>query len=194
VLAKVDVDSNPSLAAAAQVQGIPAVRAFRDGRQVAEFTGALPEPQVREWLAGLGPQPADLAILAAEEAAEAGHLEAARDRFRSALDLHPGHQAARKGLAGVELRLRTAGQDRDALARRAAADPGDVDAVLGLADLDASSGDLEAAFRRLVESVGRTSGPARERVRVHLLALLDTLPADDPRAMTARRNLALALF
>lgn len=193
VLAKVDVDANGSLAAAAQVQGIPAVRAFRDGRQVDEFTGALPESQVREWLVGLGPQPADLAVAGATEAAEAGDLEAARDGFRRALDLDPGHEMARKGLAEVELRLRTAGQDRKALIRRAA-DPGDLDAVLGLADLDAASGDLESAFGRLVESVGQTSGPDRERIRVHLLGLLDTLPPDDSRAMTARRSLALALF
>lgn len=194
VLAKVDVDANGSLAAAAQVQGIPAVRAFRDGRQVAEFTGALPEPQVREWLAGLGPQPADLAAAGAEEAAEAGDFQAARDGFRRALELDPGHETARRELAGVELRLRTMGQDRESLARRVEADPDDVDAVSGLADLDAAAGDLEAAFGRLVGAVAETSGPAREQVRVHLLDLLDTLPADDTRAMAARRSLALALF
>lgn len=59
VLAKVDVDANPRLAQALQVQGIPAVKAVVNGELVAEFTGALPEAQVRAWLAQLAPaQPA----------------------------------------------------------------------------------------------------------------------------------------
>jgi putative thioredoxin len=50
VLAKIDVDANPQLAQAAAVQGIPAVKAVVDGQLVAEFTGALPEGQVRGWI------------------------------------------------------------------------------------------------------------------------------------------------
>ena len=50
VLAKIDVDANPRLAQAAAVQGIPAVKAVVNGQLVAEFTGALPERQVRGWI------------------------------------------------------------------------------------------------------------------------------------------------
>lgn len=53
VLAKIDVDANPRLAQALQVQGIPAVKAVVGGELVAEFTGALPEAQIRTWLAQL---------------------------------------------------------------------------------------------------------------------------------------------
>ena len=96
VLAKIDVDANPRLAQAAAVQGIPAVKAVVDGQLVAEFTGALPEREVRGWIdqivalaqggappaaldengAPAGP-PLDPAIEAAYEALDAGDLEAA---------------------------------------------------------------------------------------------------------------------
>src|SRR5713101_1952797 len=51
ILAKVDVDANPQLSAALQVQSIPMVVAVLGGQMVDGFLGALPEPQVREWLA-----------------------------------------------------------------------------------------------------------------------------------------------
>lgn len=192
VLARIDVDANPNLAAAFRVQSIPAVRAIKGGRQIAEFTGALPEPSVREWLAQLGPSPADLAFEdgAAHEAA--GRLEEAAACYRKALADAPAHEGAAVALNRVELALRAAGLNRDELARRAAS--GDVDAVLALADLEALDGDFAPAFDRLVEALRRTAGDDRERVRQRLVALLDLPPPGDPRVIAARRAMASALF
>src|SRR5579859_5581809 len=55
LLAKVNVDENQRLAQAFRIQGIPAVRAFRDGQLVAQFDGAQPESQVRGWIKQLLP-------------------------------------------------------------------------------------------------------------------------------------------
>ena len=194
VLAKVDVDANPRLSAAFGIQSIPAVKAFRDGKQVGEFLGALPELQVRKWLEGLGPSEGELVLVVAEEAEAAGRLDEARQGYEQALKEEPGLFAARSGLARVDLALRAAGLDAAALAARADADPGDLDAVLGLADLDAAAGRHEQAFGRLLETIRLTSDEGREKVRKHLLNLLDTLPADDPRVLSSRRDLSMALF
>ena len=76
-LAKVDVDSNQQLAASFQVQGIPAVKAFRDGEVVDEFTGALPPAQIEDFLDRLVPSEADLKTRAAIESGDEGALREA---------------------------------------------------------------------------------------------------------------------
>ena len=158
----------------------------------AEFTGALPEPAVREWLGRLGPSPADLAYDEGAALEQAGRLDEAAARYRHALAEAPGHTAAATALTRVELALRTAGLDRAELERRAGG--GDIDAVLDLADLDAQRGDYDPAFDRLIEALRRTAGDDRERIRQRLVALLELPPAGDPRVAAARRAMANALF
>src|SRR3712207_1372515 len=67
VLAKVDTDANQRLAAAFRIQGIPAVKAFRDGQVVDEFTGALPPQHVERFFDGLVPSEADALVEAGDE-------------------------------------------------------------------------------------------------------------------------------
>src|SRR5205807_2530192 len=132
------------LASAFGIQGIPAHRACMAGREVAEFTGPLPEPAVRDWLGRLRPSPADLAYQEGAALEEAGRLDEAAARYRHALAEAPAHAAAAGALNRVELAQRSAGLDRGDLERRAG--DGDIDAVLALADLDARQGDFDAAF------------------------------------------------
>jgi putative thioredoxin len=81
-LAKLDTDANPTLAADYGIQGIPAVKAFRDGAVVAEFVGARPAPLVRQWLQELVPSPELAALEGAEAAARAGDRAVAEPVLR----------------------------------------------------------------------------------------------------------------
>jgi len=194
VLAKLDVDSNPYVSQMFGIQGIPAVWGFKGGRPVARFVGALPEDQVREWLTQLGPTPGDVAVAEGRDAEARGDLEGAAAAYRRALQEEPGNSEARSALERLELGLRSESLDEASLRARLDADPADVEAAIGLADLEAARGALDRAFDLLLGVVRATAGDEREGARRHLLKLLDTVPADDPRAMSARRSLSLALF
>ena len=220
VLAKIDVDNNQRLAAAAGVQGIPAVKAVVGGRIIGEFTGALPEPQVRQWLDELialaaengvaaasgengaqqespaGPQSAaaDPGYLAALDALERGDLDGAAAAYRDLLASRPDDPGATMGLAQVELVRRSSGLDVAAVLAAADRAPDDIAAQTQAADVEFLSGRIEEALTRLVTLVGRSSGDERERARTHLLELFTVLGPEDPRVSAARRNLMAALF
>jgi putative thioredoxin len=216
VLAKVDCDANPRLAQAAGVQGIPAVKAVVDGALVHEFTGALPEQQVRAWLdqllaavrqrdgaaAAAGPDAVDSAppvpedpdLDRAEQALAEGDLEASAEAFRAKLAKVPGDPDATVGLARVELLQRASSVDQAGLQARLTENPSDITARLELADLQVAAGQPEPALAGLVELVKETSGDDRETVRAHLLELFAALGEHDPAVAPARKALARALF
>jgi len=193
ILAKVDVDANQRVAGSMGIQGIPAVKAFKDGNIVAEFTGALPEPHVRNWLAQLGPSAADRLAEEGSAAEARGDLESAVQRYREAVSLDPSHRDAAAALGRVELLLRANGNEEE-LRERLRRDPNDIDAAVALSDVLAARGDYEEALDLLVAGVRVTTGDDRESLRSHLVSLMDTLSPDDPRAQVARRQLAMALF
>ncbi len=219
ILAKVDVDANPQLAAALQVQSIPMVVAVVGGQLVDGFLGAMPEAQVRQWLgqvlaiaekAGLVPpgtgntEPDESeysaddqvppAFAEARAAMERGDLDAAASAFEQELAASPGDPVAKAGLAQVNLIRRVSSYDQ-ALSRREAAErPGDVQAQIAVADIDLATGRIEEAFDRLLGVVRRTSGEDRDRARVHLVSLFDILPPRDPRVTKARSTLSALLF
>jgi putative thioredoxin len=207
-LAKIDVDSNQRLSSAAGVQGIPAVKAVIGGQIVGEFTGALPESQVRQWIDSLlkaaadqgfgvpadGAAPEADPLETAYAALAAGDLDAAEAELNAVLAKTPNDAAAKAGLAQIALLRRTESVDEGALAAAAAANPDAVEANLAVADLDVLSGNAEAAFTRLIGLIRRLDGDDREQVKTHLIGLFDALDPGDPVVLRARRELANALF
>jgi putative thioredoxin len=215
VLAKVDVDANPRIAQAFGAQSIPMVVAVVGGQPVDAFNGALPEPQVRQWIsalldalrdrmpaiaeaeaaAGGGPveEPEDPRFTAAEDALERGDYAAAEASYQEILSTEPGNEQAAAALAQTRFMARAENADPDAVTRADAA-PDDIDAQIAAADAELTTDRVESAFDRLVKTVARTSGPDRDRVREHLVGLFELFPADDARVSAARRALARALF
>jgi putative thioredoxin len=209
VLAKVDVDANPALAQGLRVQGIPAVKAVWQGQLVAEFTGAIPEEQARQFVTELvrattgggvpGGARGDEAALddprldAAEAALERGDLAGAEAAYQAILAEEPDHPEAGLALRQVQLFRRAEEAGPNALAQADAA-PDDVAAQTRAADFLLGTGNVEAAFDRLLDVVRRTSGDERDQARKHLIDLFTIVGDQDPRVTAARRQLSQALF
>ncbi|HEX8767112.1 MAG TPA: tetratricopeptide repeat protein [Jatrophihabitans sp.] len=216
VLATVDVEANQRIAQMLQVQSIPTVFAVIGGQLVPGFQGALPEAQVREFLAALlhaasqaglsgagapGPDgaagpaapPEDERFTAAEDALEAGDFELAAERYQAILNAEPGNVEAQFALRQVGLLRRLAALPPDVL-HKAVLAPDDVDVQLAAADAELANNQVEAAFNRLVGLVRRLRGEDRMPVRDRLVEYFELLGPDDPRVPKARRDLANALF
>ncbi len=216
MLAKVDIDANPRIRQAFGVQSVPTVVAVVAGQPVDGFSGALPEPEVRKWIDALldalrdrmpgireaeqrqdgaepEEEPDDPRFVAAEDAVEQGDWAAAEAAYNAILAAEPGNEQAVAALAQVRFFARAEQADPGAIARAEAA-PDDIDAQLAAADAELAADAVDAAFVRLVATVGRTAGSERDKVREHLVGLFELFPPDDPRVTTARRSLARALF
>jgi putative thioredoxin len=203
-LAKVDVDRNTSLATSFGIRGIPAVKAFRDGQVVDEFTGAIPPAQIEQFLTRIVPSPADRLAAADDE-----------ESLRKALELEPGNAAAARKLGRLLLKRDQASEalelldgiqgdfEAEGLAARArlAAEVGSdgSDGAMANSALPRGfsawdAGDLEQALESLQEAIEAIEDSAqRDLVRRVMVAIFTELGADHPLAREHRRRLAAAL-
>jgi putative thioredoxin len=112
-LVKLDVDKNQALAAQFRIQSIPAVFAFRDGRPVDGFVGALPESQLKQFIDALikggaaakGPSQLDQVLAMAKDALNKGDAGTAAGLYARILDQEPDNVPARLGLARAAIAL-----------------------------------------------------------------------------------------
>jgi putative thioredoxin len=193
VLAKLDTDANPRISAAFGIQGIPAVKAFKDGRVVAEFVGAQPPARVEAFYDSLVPSEADALVEAGDE-----------DSLRRVIELEPARSDARLALARI---LRERGEDDEALevldaaagdfaaeglaARIRLEKAGEPNLTEAFAALD--RGDRQAALDALLAAFPSSDGASDDLRRV-VVGILDELGVEDPLAREYRRKLAAALY
>ena len=201
ILARVDIDVSPRIAQMFRIQAIPTVYAVIGGQPVDAFNGAIPEPQLRQWIAAIaqagGVQvevPEDPRFAAADDALMTGDLDAAEAAYKQILNEAPADAAAEAGLAQVALFRRVDGVDPAAALAAAEAAPDDVAAQSLAADVEVLSGEAPRGYQRLVELVRRTAGSERDAARTHLISLFAVAGPDDPAVAAARRALASALY
>jgi putative thioredoxin len=191
LLAKVDVDSNQALSQRFGVQGIPAVKAFRNGTVVDEFTGAVPKAQVEAFFDSLLPSKVDELLAAGDELSlrEAAELEprradvavalgrarlerGAEDEALAAVEAHEGDFAA-AGIA-ARVRLAKAGIGADAFAAL-------------------ERGERDAALDALLDELANAEDGNRDLIRRAFIGILNETDPASPEARDYRRKLSAAL-
>ncbi len=162
-LVKINVDENQALAQQLRVQSIPTVYAFQNGQPVDAFTGAVPESQLKQFIAKLigdtGPSPIDQALEQAKAALEAGDAGTAANLFGQVLQAEADNLVAVAGLARCAMALGEIDRAKDMLAGLpdAAKNDANVAAVLSAIELSeaaASAGDIGALEDQLADNPG----------------------------------------
>jgi putative thioredoxin len=185
VLAKVDVDSNPQIAQAFQVQSIPAVYALKDGKVVDGFIGAQPEQNVTAWVAGLLPS---------EEESKVQQLLAAGDEasLRQALDLEPDNATVITALASHLVESGEPQAKAEALDLLAKI-PETADTRRIAAQARAANPDVPADVEiQLAELLAKVKDD--EDARQSYVDMLELMGPTDPRTAEYRKKLSTALF
>lgn len=206
----INVDTQPQLIQALQIQSVPYAIAFVAEKPVALFDRPLPEDQIRLVLAklfelakeqGLQVEIPEIkeAPLEPEEAAalaalENGDYSGAAMAYRNWLQRRPGEPIAEIGLAQCELMIRIAPLDPSATIKTADAKADSVADQIMAADIEVAQGLNARAFERLLRSVRTSAGDERQRAKEHLLLLFKLVDPSDPDLIKARQQLASALF
>jgi putative thioredoxin len=177
-MVKLNIDENPEIAQQMRIQSIPAVYAFKDGRPVDGFVGALPESQVKQFVqrlggGGGGPSPVDEALAMAKEAVQTGDHASAVALYSQILQHEPEHIEALGGLARALVARGELDKAQQALARVPKESANHADIVAARAALE------------LAEQAQKAMGSAGK-----LRARLEQNPDDHE----ARLELATALF
>lgn len=182
-LVKVNVDENPQVSQAFQVQGIPAVYAMKDGQVVDGFVGAHPEGVVREFVGRLAPSAEEQELAALVEAGDEASL-------RQALERQPDHAPAVVALAEL---LALDGRRDEALEVLAKIpETAETRRIAALARTGAPAegdGDVSGRLDALLPKV-KDDADARQEY----LDLLEVLGPDDPRTREYRKQLTAQLF
>jgi putative thioredoxin len=190
-LVKVNTDENQNLSRSFQIQGIPAVKAFKNGREVAQFVGAQPPAQVERFFDSLVPSEAEQLVAKGDEAS-----------LRTALELEPARRDARVKLAQLlyeqgkkdEARQLVEGIEGDFAAEGLAArirleeQPGYAEAFKLL-----DEGKREQALDALIASIPASDG-LKDDIRRAVVGVLAEYEPGDPTAKQYRQKLSSALY
>ena len=215
IFGSVNVDAEPAVAKALQVQSVPLAIAIIQEQLVPLFESVPPADQVRAVIdkviqlaaeKGVGaavPQAEKISetedLMEPEEQAalsalEAGDFKAAKNSYEEWLKRSPTNEYAKMGLSQVELMIRIDGIDPVNAINQADANSMDIAMQITAADTQFAQGDLQDALTRLIELVKRTMGEDRKRAREHLLLLFSLVDPEDPILAKARSQLASVLF
>ncbi len=221
-LVKVDVDQNQALSQQFGIQSIPTVIAFKDGKPVSQFMGAIPDAQIREFIDAILPTELDVMVEQARDLVLEGDEVAASAVFSQVLEQVPDHAEAGTGLASLLIangdtesalivlgrlprtsdveRLEAAarvtaaqGVDISDLEARLVANPDDAASRIELAQALAANGEHEAGLDHLLAIV-TDKGDHMEQARHAMVDIFGLLGDEHPLTVSYRKALANALF
>ena len=218
-LARVNVDENQGLALRFGVRSIPAVKAFQHGQVVSEFTGAQPEPRVREFIRSLAPSAGDLLLEKANSLVRQHQWGSAEKTFREVLETSKNQPSAELGLAktliaqgrpvesldilpripaskefsSAQLLLPLAEAMRD-FKQKPAAEDDELANAFGNALRLASRGNIPSALDGLLDILRQNKTYRDGQARKVYLGLLELLGEDDPQTRQYRSDLTMVLF